>query len=322
MLITCPTCAMSYQVDVQTIGASGRMVRCTHCRTVWNVPPPMEGPLFRVPEPSEAIINSAEQAASDESAIAYPAAHDAGLAAPGITGQGPMEPPATFASASGGPEIAAATPAREQPVALADIPIPGSDSPALIRHAGNGALPAAKSIAIENGRSDIESVAARRRSRPAARRRRNQYGAQLPAAIAALAVICAALLAWRKDIVRQVPQLASFYAAIGLPVNLRGLAFTEVRIGNQVVDGVPVLVVEGLVASTASVAVEVPRLRFAVRNAAGAEIYAWTAVPEQQVLAPGERLPFRSQLASPPVDTHNVQVRFFTRRDAAVAALP
>jgi len=27
-------------------------------------------------------------------------------------------------------------------------------------------------------------------------------------------------------------------------------------------------------------------------------------------------------LASPPADAHNVQVRFFTRRDAAVAGLP
>ena len=32
--------------------------------------------------------------------------------------------------------------------------------------------------------------------------------------------------------------------------------------------------------------------------------------------APGEAVPFRSRLASPPPDGRDVQVRFFTRRDA------
>jgi hypothetical protein len=33
------------------------------------------------------------------------------------------------------------------------------------------------------------------------------------------------------------------------------------------------------------------------------------------VLAPGETLPFRSRLASPPRDGNQVMVRFFNRRD-------
>jgi hypothetical protein len=61
--------------------------------------------------------------------------------------------------------------------------------------------------------------------------------------------------------------------------------------------------------------VEVPRLRFALRNPAGVEVYAWTALPAKPVLAAGEALPFRSRLASPPGDTHDVVVRFFHRRD-------
>jgi len=35
--------------------------------------------------------------------------------------------------------------------------------------------------------------------------------------------------------------------------------------------------------------VELPRLRFSVRDEQGAEIYAWNAVLEQPVLKPGER---------------------------------
>jgi hypothetical protein len=133
--------------------------------------------------------------------------------------------------------------------------------------------------------------------------------------ILALVAVCAALLGWRKDIVRQLPQLASFYASIGLPVNLRGLAFSDVRVASEIHDGVPILVVEGAIVSAASMPVEVPRLRLALRNAAGAEVYAWTAVPAQSILEPGKSFQFRSRLASPPKDGHDVQVRFFTRGD-------
>jgi hypothetical protein len=138
----------------------------------------------------------------------------------------------------------------------------------------------------------------------------------LPLLIFAMFVAVGAMLGLRKDVVRHVPQMASLYEAIGLPVNLRGLEFTHLKIGNEIHDGVPVLVVEGTILSKASMAVDVPRLRFALRNTSGAEIYSWTAIPSQAVLEPGQSLPFRSRLASPPAEGHDVQVRFFNHRDA------
>ena len=75
------------------------------------------------------------------------------------------------------------------------------------------------------------------------------------------------------------------------------------------------LVVEGVIKSTSKQPIDVPRLRFAVRNATGHEIYTWTALPARNVLAPGATMPFRSRLASPPPEAHAVQVRFFNRRD-------
>jgi hypothetical protein len=170
--------------------------------------------------------------------------------------------------------------------------------------------------AIDGAPHDVESLAARRRARLAARKRDYRLRVSLPALIIVLVGVCAVLLASRKDIVRHAPQMASFYATLGLPVNLRGLAFTDVKVANESHDGVALLVVEGVIVSTVSVPIEVPRLRFAVRNAAGSEVYAWTAMPTQTVLQPGEKLPFRSRLASPPSDGRDVQVRFFNRRDA------
>jgi hypothetical protein len=147
--------------------------------------------------------------------------------------------------------------------------------------------------------------------------RRRTQRSKLPLIVLVLVAGCAAIIGWRKDIVRQAPQMASLYRLFGMPVNARGLVFTDVKIASETHDGVPVLTVEGMIVSAVSDAVEVPRLRFALRNGAGEEVYSWTAIPTQTVLGPGETLPFRSRVASPPGDVQDVQVRFFNRRDAA-----
>jgi hypothetical protein len=97
------------------------------------------------------------------------------------------------------------------------------------------------------------------------------------------------------------------------------LIFSNVKTSKETREGVPTLVVEGTIASIAKYPVEVPRLRFSLRNTAGQEIYSWTTIPDQSVLAPGAELPFRSRLASPPREGHEVIVRFLNRRDATDA---
>src|ERR1700722_14029852 len=36
MLIVCPRCATSYEVDVASLRPNGRRVRCVRCRTIWQ----------------------------------------------------------------------------------------------------------------------------------------------------------------------------------------------------------------------------------------------------------------------------------------------
>ena len=98
-----------------------------------------------------------------------------------------------------------------------------------------------------------------------------------------------ALVGARNEVVRYLPQTASLFAAIGLPVNLRHLKFENVKISKETQDGVNMLIVEGTIVSKAGKPVEVPRLRFAARNATGQEIYTWTALPTRSILGPGER---------------------------------
>jgi predicted Zn finger-like uncharacterized protein len=136
-----------------------------------------------------------------------------------------------------------------------------------------------------------------------------------PLAIAAMAALVLALVVWRNDVVRLMPQTAAFFQAAGLGVNLRNLAFEDVRVSTETVAGSKVFVIEGAIKPTSGKAVEIPRLRFVVQDARGTDIYAWNAVVDQAVVKPGEKVAFRSRLASPPTDAHSVVVRFFHRRD-------
>jgi hypothetical protein len=162
---------------------------------------------------------------------------------------------------------------------------------------------------------DVESVAARRFPRRARRRGLQWPLSRLQSAILALIIVDAIVVGWRADFVRAMPQTASFYAWIGMPVNLRGLNFDSLATSTEQHEGVPILVVEGNIANETSKTADVPHLRFSVRNAARQEIYSWTAVPSRAMLPPGETVAFRSRLASPPPDSHDVLVRFVNRYD-------
>ncbi len=162
---------------------------------------------------------------------------------------------------------------------------------------------------------DVETVAARRHWLGSERRMRRWPLSPLHAGILALAIANVIVIGWRSDMVRLLPQTASFYALLGLPVNLRGLTLTDVVTGTEEREGVPILVVEGNVVNNGRKAVEVPRLKFVVRNAARQEIYSWTGLPSRPALQPGQAATFRARLASPPPDAHDLILRFVNRRD-------
>ena len=308
MQIVCPNCKTSYQLADTAIGANGRSVRCVRCQTLWHATPPAIPALVA----DDAAAVDAFRSELGKEPPAAPAPVETATAPPTVPDETPPEP--SVDGPADQPEDASA-PAETAPVALSDIPIPVTDAPPLVPAADGDAAPV-PAAEMDNGPPDVESVAARR-ARTAARKRKDRWRKiPLSVAMVLLVAISCGLLGWRKAVVSYVPQLASFYSAIGMPVNLRGLAFTDLKIGNEIHDGVPVLVVEGLIVSMTPATVEIPRIRFALRNASGAEVYSWTAQPPQPTLGAFETLPFRSRLASPPAEGHDIQVRFFTRRDA------
>ena len=166
---------------------------------------------------------------------------------------------------------------------------------------------------------DVFEIQRRRRSRVNAKK--GKAGLITPPRLAAaLAAVLGLLVLERYNIVRLMPQTAVLYSAVGLPINLRGLVFEDVKVTAEMQDAIPVLVIEGVIRNVTNSNADVPRLRFAMRNNAGADIYSWTATPERPQLTPGGVMGFRTRLASPPAESRSAYVRFVQRRDLVAAS--
>ncbi len=140
---------------------------------------------------------------------------------------------------------------------------------------------------------------------------RNRLRAAGPVAAVILALVGGmAAVAARDKIVRLAPITARAYAAIGLPVNFRGLAFDDLRTSIVEAERGQVLTIEGAVVNLTARKLEIPEMRIAVRDANSREIYVWTARPPRPDVAPRGEASFRLRLASPPAGAHEVMVRF------------
>jgi len=285
MHIVCPHCTTSYAIDPATLGVAGRNVRCSRCKEVWLARP--EDAVETV-APARAMASASQPSAEADAAAEWEA----------------------MANEDDGQEA----PVVDSPSISADWPD------------GDGSPPSADSDWPSMAQDDAEDSGAAGRPGswfrkllrpPALFRASGKPLVGLPTACAAMGALVLALIIWRVDVVRLLPQTATFYKMAGLEVNLRGLMFKDVKITTETVEGKPVLVIEGVISGEARKPVQLPRLRFSVRDAQGAEIYAWNTVLEQTVLRPGERAAFKSRLASPPPEGRNIDIRFFNRRDMA-----
>ena len=143
-----------------------------------------------------------------------------------------------------------------------------------------------------------------RRSRPSPR-----TWPRMAAGIGAMALLMLGL-AKREDVVRVVPPLAGAYAAIGLPVNVQGLEWREVKTRVVMEASQKVLAVEGEIRNLRTQAQSLPDIQLSLRDSAGREVYAWKAPAPKADLGGGETIPFRARLASPPGSATGVRVVF------------
>jgi predicted Zn finger-like uncharacterized protein len=279
MHIVCPHCTTSYAIDPATLGTAGRTVRCSRCKEVWLAHP--EDAIAPEPVMAEASARESDAAAEWEAMAREDMGED--------------------------------TPHVDSPSIASDFPVDRA------LHVDDGDWHTMARQGGANGETD-EDAAGKPwfrtfRRRPPARKSSRLAILKPSTACAAMGALAAALLIWRADVVRLMPQTAAFYRMVGLDVNLRGVAFRDIKVTTETVDGKQVLVIEGVIVGQTRKPVDLPRLRFAVRDAQGAEIYAWNTVLDQTVLQPGERAAFKSRLASPPAEGRSIDIRFFNKRD-------
>jgi predicted Zn finger-like uncharacterized protein len=286
MHIICPHCTTSYAIDLATLGAAGRSVRCSRCKEVWLARPEDATDIA-----APAMAAASEQAGNNDAAAEWEAmARD----------DDGWEPETPVVDS---PSISSDWQTEEDPHQTAE-----PDWPSVARYEGQDA---------EGRRLGRLSGLRKFLRSPTFLGASGKPFISLPTACAGMGALLLALVIWRVEVVRLMPQTAIFYKMVGLDVNLRGLAFKDVKVTTETVEGKQVLVIEGVITGEARKPVELPRLRFSVRDAQGAEIYAWNAVLEQSVLNPGEKAWFKSRLASPPPEGRNIDVRFFSKRDIA-----
>ncbi|HLX15914.1 MAG TPA: MJ0042-type zinc finger domain-containing protein [Bradyrhizobium sp.] len=290
MHIVCPHCSTSYAINLPTLGPAGRTVRCSRCKETW-----LARPEDAVKLPAPAMAEASRKAAEQDAAAEWEAL---AREEDGNAGESPHVDSPSIAVDWG--DSAGDSAASTE-----------TDWPSIARDDLHGAA------AGRLGPSWLPGLLGRRAGARASSRGPGKPSVSLPTACAAMGALVLALLIWRLDVVRLLPQTAAFYKMVGLDVNLRGLRFKDVKVSSETVEGKPVLVIEGVITGEFNKPVELPRLRFSVRDAQGAEIYAWNTVLEQTVLSPGEKAWFKSRLASPPPEGRNIDVRFFNKRDMA-----
>ncbi|MGE0231673.1 MAG: hypothetical protein AB7O39_16925 [Flavobacteriaceae bacterium] len=144
------------------------------------------------------------------------------------------------------------------------------------------------------------------------RRRRSMSTARIAQAFVVGMTIAglAAAFTHKEDIVALAPSTARLYALAGIEVNIRGLAFENLKFAQENESGVPVLSLSGDIVNVAGRNVEVPLIRLSLAGRNTPELYSWTIEPTLTSLGPGESLPFTARLAAPPRDAASVSVRF------------
>jgi predicted Zn finger-like uncharacterized protein len=301
MKIKCPDCSTAYDIKPEALGDEGRSVKCARCGNRWFVSPNPEPENLALPEDDEASLEDEASWADDEADEVREAEVPDSL--PDDEEEDlDDEPPAQAA----------------KPAARASDDIAGDDE--------NGVLE-------PNSTIDIETMAKRPKIKVNPNKfKRNRIGAilnwllrrnyrRISGIMLFLGAIacCAFLVIIRDSIVKQAPDLASLFEAVGLEVNLRGLEFRDLRTFQEIEEGRPVLVIEGSIRNIHTKNEPVPAVHLTIRGGDLQEIYAWTVEPRTKILKGLDETRFRTILADPPPGASDIQVRFINRGQSQVA---
>jgi len=137
-----------------------------------------------------------------------------------------------------------------------------------------------------------------------------------PAGWVALGAILFAVLGggWlmRERMVEAWPASGRLFAAIGTPVEVpgEGIEIADVTSSREVVEGVPVLLIEGRLTNVSTKVRTVPAVRASLLNQAAREVRTWVVPISEQRLLPGETVAFTTRLEKPPEEARELAITF------------
>lgn len=183
--------------------------------------------------------------------------------------------------------------------------------------------PAARKVEVEPEtapRPDIRTKpAAAIRARAATRAKRNRLaveGAGWAGVAACLVLLAGAVVTFRVDVVTLWPRTAGAYAAVGFDINPYGLAVEELTAELVNENGVPALVVEGLVRNIAGRDRPTLPLEAQILDSEGQVLTHWpVALIAAELPADGEER-FRTRFDAPPESGARVEVVIASARAA------
>lgn len=333
MKITCPDCDTSYDIKPELVGPEGRSVKCARCGNRWFISPRKD----EAPAPPRPAASAAGPAAAAKTA-AKPV-----MAIEDEPEEEEDEDAAAWAEDSSKEDaFSRSTDVEEEE----PQPVKGSVDTQGKSNSGINAERSSPDVASspendetdeeENARRtiDIESLAKRKKIKVNKKKlQRDRDWSFLTRHITVsnmrraggllifltAAGLSALIFVNRQFVVKQAPDLASLFDMMGLPVNLRGLEFRDLRTFREVDEGTAILVVEGTIQSVSEEPAAVPAVRLSLRSEDQQEIYAWTLEPRAVALEPGANTRFRTRLADPPADAADIQVRFVDRQPGQAA---
>lgn len=114
----------------------------------------------------------------------------------------------------------------------------------------------------------------------------------------------------RQDLVDRHPPAASIFKALNIPMKIDGLDFENPATRNIIIDGRPVLVVNGVIINRSSEMQDLAPVELSLKSNSGETITSWIVELEQSTLGPQQRLAYMSQYPNPPVDAVSLHYRF------------
>lgn len=127
-------------------------------------------------------------------------------------------------------------------------------------------------------------------------------------------------VAWRAQLMHLLPASAPLFSALGMTAAPSGLSLGSIETALADEGATRVLTLEGEITNARQTASDVPNLRIVVRDASEQAVYSWVTPSPRARIGPGETLPFRSRLVSPPPNGHDLVVSFADRTDGGAPA--